>query len=507
MAGAPHNLVVHLSEHFQFAPGGKGVPSRHWGRFPSRLCETTDRVLSLLERRGVRATFAVDSWIASRHPAAIARIADRGHEVAMVLNRDDAVQELRHALESATGRVVHGAFVGKGWPGTDGDTAELAGLHYVVGMANGNVPDGVRILAGPSYRTTGEWLRMLPAPLVTAYLRWIASEPRTFAFKLWELDPRVERLSFNSGLKRQRAYRNLDAFSDRLERLLDACSFAPIRETLGLSEIRCDRSFESAPLSEVVVSEAAQGVPVSIVVPCYNEEAGLEYLSNTIASVRKEFGRRHRLSFVLVDDGSTDGTWAEMQRLFGADPHFQLVRHDVNRGISAAIQTGCRAARDEVVAVIDSDCSYDPARIEDMLAFLEPDVAIVTASPYHDHGGVEGVPEWRLFLSRGASLLYRGILRNKLATYTSCFRVFRKSAIADLQLSREGYIGIVEMLARLDFEGWRIAEYPVVLETRFIGRSKLRIPRVIAQHLGFMSEILIWRLAGRIPRESARRTC
>ena len=178
-----------------------------------------------------------------------------------------------------------------------------------------------------------------------------------------------------------------------------------------------------------------------------------------------------------------------MERLFGADPRFRLVRHDRNRGVGAAILTGMAAAETEAVAVIDSDCSYDPARIEEMLPLLGPDVALVTASPYHALGGVEGVPRWRLVLSRGASRLYRLVLNNKLATYTSCFRIYRRSALDGLRLRHEGFIGVAETLARLDLDGWRIAEHPVVLESRMFGQSKLKVIRVIAGHLQLLFEI------------------
>lgn len=238
--------------------------------------------------------------------------------------------------------------------------------------------------------------------------------------------------------------------------------------------------------------------PLTVIVPCFNEEEGLPHLATALERLSAGLGRSVSLAFVLVDDGSADGTWREMERLFGAKPQFQLVRHERNRGISAATLTGMRLARTEAVAVIDSDCSYDPARIEDMLPLLGPDVALVTASPYHALGGVEGVPRWRLVLSRGASRLYRLVLNNKLATYTSCFRIYRRSALEGLDLRHDGFIGVAEMLARLDLEGWRITEHPVVLETRLFGQSKLKVFRVAAGHLRLLVAIAAARLgAGR----------
>ena len=66
-----------------------------------------------------------------------------------------------------------------------------------------------------------------------------------------------------------------------------------------------------------------------------------------------------------------------------------------------------------------------------MLPLMTGSVDLVTASPYHKDGGVRNVPGWRLFLSRGASFLYRRVLRSKLDTYTSCFRVYRRSSVVE----------------------------------------------------------------------------
>jgi glycosyltransferase involved in cell wall biosynthesis len=195
------------------------------------------------------------------------------------------------------------------------------------------------------------------------------------------------------------------------------------------------------------------------------------------------------LSFILVDDGSTDGTWAGMHDVFRSMPSVSFLRHPENRGIAAASITGILASQDEVVAVMDSDCSYDPALIGEMLPHLTPDVSLVTASPYHHEGAVRGVPGWRIFLSRGASLGYSLLLRNKLATYTSCFRLYRRSAVASLTLRHRGFTGVAEKLVQLDRIGWRIVEVPAVLNARKFGQSKLRLMRVIRGHLGLLGSI------------------
>jgi hypothetical protein len=87
-------------------------------------------------------------------------------------------------------------------------------------------------------------------------------------------------------------------------------------------------------------------------------------------------------------------------------------------------------------------------------------------------------------------VLYRLVLRQKLHTYTSCFRVFRRSAAAGIQLRDGGFIGVAETLGRLDLNGSRIVEYPATLEVRLIGRSKMKILVAIVGHAGLLLRLL-----------------
>jgi hypothetical protein len=107
------------------------------------------------------------------------------------------------------------------------------------------------------------------------------------------------------------------------------------------------------------------------------------------------------------------------------------------------------------------------------------------------------VPPWRLFLSRGLSRLYRRVLGQKLATFTSCFRVYRRSAMLDLELEEGGFLGVAEMVGLLSMKRARIAEQPAVLEVRMLGRSKMKIVRTIFGHLGLLARFASLRLKRR----------
>lgn len=232
---------------------------------------------------------------------------------------------------------------------------------------------------------------------------------------------------------------------------------------------------------------------LTIVVPCCNEEQILPFLRHKLRSVRQSLGQKYYIHLILVDDGSTDGTWQQLQRLFGTEPNCQLLQHPKNLGVAATILTGIRNAHTEIVCSIDCDCSYDPHELAKLLPLLTPGADLVTASPYHPLGRVFNVPGWRLALSKTASFLYRLVLRHKLHTYTSCFRVYRRSAVLNLDIREGGFLGIAELLGRLDLQGSVIVECPTNLEGRVLGVSKMRTGRTMLGHLGLMCSLLVAR--------------
>jgi glycosyltransferase involved in cell wall biosynthesis len=229
--------------------------------------------------------------------------------------------------------------------------------------------------------------------------------------------------------------------------------------------------------------------PVTVVVPCFNEELILPYLANTLRSVKRDLSPHYSLRFIFVDDGSSDGTWASLEELFGHVPNCLLLRHSENQGVAAAILTGMRSADTNVVCSIDCDCTYDPHQLRRLIPLLTDEVDMVTASPYHEEGEARNVPAWRLFLSKSLSRLYRLVLHHSLATYTSCFRVYRRSSVSDLQIRNGGFLGVAEMIGRLDLQGGAIVECPAVLEVRLLGRSKMKTLNTIVGHLALLARL------------------
>lgn len=110
----------------------------------------------------------------------------------------------------------------------------------------------------------------------------------------------------------------------------------------------------------------------SVVMPLYNAE------STCVRAIESALGQTDAdLELVVVDDGSTDGSIPLVESLAERDPRVRLVRHDRNRGVSAALNTGVEAARGEIVAIVASDDRLHPSFLAHVNAAMDDDVDIV----------------------------------------------------------------------------------------------------------------------------------
>lgn len=542
-----HILTVNLEDYFQVGAFQRFIQSNQWQRYESRLKDQAERTLDLLDRYGAKATFFVLGRVAESCPELIRTIADRGHEIASRGYRWHDVRKLsptdfredlhraRLAIERASGQRVLGYRTAEGWF----RPADLWALDVLAqeGYAyDSSIGPFLRLFASEPWRKVvhqsqtshgaiwelpisstrylsldlpvggGNWLRQLPRFLVRRALRnWEnqTDQPFVMYFHTWELDPDQPRFEATGLLTRMRHYRNLDQMHDRITECLARFQFVSASTHLGLTVEATTRIGSPTPMPEIDLDslmETRLRTPVSVVIPLYNEEPVVPYLANTLNEVRRAFRvQGYEPHFLLVDDASVDRTHEMIQSTFQTWHDVKVLRHEVNRGVAAAIMTGLQASTTEIVCSMDADCTYDPHELLKMIPELKPGVDLVTASPYHPRGEVRNVPQWRLVLSKGASALYRRIFHNKLHTYTSCVRVYRRSRIQNLPVKYGNFLGVVELLGRLDLQGGRIVEHPATLNVRLLGRSKMKTLRTILGHLRLMTRFAWMRLTQPVP--------
>lgn len=537
--GPGYVCTVTLEDYFHAAPLRPWIRTGIWHRFETRLEVGTRRSLELLESCGARATYFVGEELIDGSPDLIRAIATAGHEVAVrgdleaqpgerspAQTREQAARA-RDRLEQVVGHRVFGYRAAGGWLRDDElwvlDVLAEAGYAYdssirpilfsnsihALGGRDGGVrelPMAAVSLAGAAMPIGGgAALRLFPESWVRrSVARWDggARGPYVMCLRPWELDPEQPRVQSASAAVRLRQYHNLERMPDRLRTLLTTHRFVSAASHLGLVPERVERrapartATGAPPVAQVATPARAShdAMPVTVVVPCYNETQSLPYLDRALADLSAAFAGQYAFDFVFVDDRSTDDTWNMLQALFGRRGDCILLRHDRNRGIAAAIRTGLQRAPADVVCSMDCDCTYDPHELGHMIPLLRDGVDVVTASPYHPEGGVRNVPGWRLVLSKTLSRMYRVVLRQKLFTYTSCFRVYRRESAMALEVERPGFLGIAEMIARLDLAGCRVVEYPTTLEVRVLGQSKMKVLRTVWGHVGLLLDVARLRL-------------
>src|ERR1700683_4777980 len=201
---------------------------------------------------------------------------------------------------------------------------------------------------------------------------------------------------------------------------------------------------------------------LSVIVPIYNEAAHVEELLRSIqaAPVAKEI--------VIVDDGSTDGTREKLLALPTAE-NVTVVFHQKNCGKGAAVRTGLRYARGEYVLIQDSDLEYDPQDYAALLRPLQEGKANVV------YGVRPNRPERGLRFFLGAKLLTH--LTNLLygagiQDEATCYKVFRRSLLAQITLRCRRFEFCPEVTAKLCRMGKHIAEVPVSYTARSAGEGK-----------------------------------
>ena len=201
---------------------------------------------------------------------------------------------------------------------------------------------------------------------------------------------------------------------------------------------------------------------VSVIVPVYNEVAHVDELLQAIhaSPVKKEI--------IIVDDGSTDGT-REKLRAMQLASDVTVVFHERNYGKGAAIRTAIEYARGEFVLIQDSDLEYDPQDYPALLRPLEQRRANVVYGVRPDR------PERGLRFFLGAKLLTH--LTNLLYgagihDEATCYKVFRRSLLAQINLECQRFEFCPEVTAKLSRMGEKIAEVPIAYKPRSSGEGK-----------------------------------
>lgn len=227
---------------------------------------------------------------------------------------------------------------------------------------------------------------------------------------------------------------------------------------------------------------------LSVIVPTYNERDSLPHL---LARLR-EVQRRLPIEVVVVDDASPDGTGV-LAEGFARERALPIVvvHRNHKAGLASAALDGARAARGDVVSVMDADLSHPPELLPELAARVSSGADIAVASRYIPGGGIEAWPLGRRMASRAATWLARAVLGVRVHDPLSGFFAVRRELMTQARYMGIGYKLLVEILAT--HPRARVVEVPYRFVDRERGASKLSASEI----LDFLRLLLTLRLKGR----------
>lgn len=231
---------------------------------------------------------------------------------------------------------------------------------------------------------------------------------------------------------------------------------------------------------------------ISIIIPLFNERDNvLQYPADLFPVIEKIAGECHEtFEYVMVDDGSRDDTFLQLESVAAGRQDVIVLRHTANSGMGTAIMTGIARAHGSLVITMDSDLTFRPQDVQKLVAaYRKTGADCVSGSPYLEPGLMEEVSPFRLFLSRSINFLYRLLLRGNISCVSPIFRLYKKEIFSQITVTSRNFEINAEIIAKLLIAKKKVVEVPVPLRRRRHGSSKINIRKEATNYL-----VLLYRI-------------
>jgi glycosyltransferase involved in cell wall biosynthesis len=235
---------------------------------------------------------------------------------------------------------------------------------------------------------------------------------------------------------------------------------------------------------------------VSVVCPFFNEQAIIDAATRRMA--RNLAAQFDDWELILVNDGSTDRSLEVLlASLESGDPRVRVLSCPVNQGRGRALKNGIDAARGDIIATTEVDCSWGDDIVLRMVEELQrTDAHVVVASPHMRGGRLVNVPAVRVLLSTLGNAFINSFFSSGVSMSTGMTRAYRREVIQPLVVTENGKEFHLEVLLKLRVLGFVIREIPSVLEwqdhrlrkdSRPARRSSTRLLKTVGTHLRFVA--------------------
>ncbi len=203
---------------------------------------------------------------------------------------------------------------------------------------------------------------------------------------------------------------------------------------------------------------------ISIILPCYNEEAILKKHVDVIINYL-ESNIKYEWEIVIINDGSADKTGEIADNIENNYSNIKVIHHPTNLNLGNALQTGFRNSKGDIIVVMDVDLSYSVEHIKRMVdKMIETSCDMVLASPYMKGGKVTDVPFLRKIMSLFLNRFMRSTSKSGFHTFTGMTRAYRADFIQSVNLKAADYEINPEIMYKAVILRARIKEIPAHLD-------------------------------------------
>src|SRR5579864_5594038 len=210
---------------------------------------------------------------------------------------------------------------------------------------------------------------------------------------------------------------------------------------------------------------------LSILIPVFNERTVVERsLSLVLAAPLPENMDRE---LVIVDDCSTDGTLAILERLSAIEPRIRLLRHEVNQGKGAAVRTAIQHARGDFCLVQDADLEYDPSEYVRLLRpLLDGRADAVFGSRYLVSDQTRVLPFWHTKINKFLTLVSNMFSNLNVTDMETCYKVFRTDLLKSIPIRSDRFGFEPEITMKVSKRQLRVYEVPISYHGRTYEEGK-----------------------------------
>ncbi len=204
---------------------------------------------------------------------------------------------------------------------------------------------------------------------------------------------------------------------------------------------------------------------LSIVIPVYNEVENIGEIIKRVESTKlaKEI--------IVVDDGSRDGTRDALQELDGQN-QVRIILHERNQGKGAAVVTGLRAARGDVLLIQDADLEYDPRDYPVLLQPIQEGLADVVYGSRFLGAPHRVTMFWHMVANKMLTLMTNILYNTILTDMETGYKVFRREVIDGMTIRAKRFDFEPEFTAKVLKRNYRIFEVPISFNPRDYSQGK-----------------------------------